>query len=99
LNYIGRDYPDHSAANQQKKLAVSGIPAITSPMLFLRIHAEPAGHGELEVPPFLGALDWRNASFKLDREPRKNPDSERTRLGQKRLLSLLLIDPGLLGNQ
>jgi hypothetical protein len=37
------DYPDHSAANQQKTLAASGIPAIASPPPILRVHAEPAG--------------------------------------------------------
>jgi hypothetical protein len=38
-----RDYPDHSAANQQKTLAASGIPAIASSPPILRVHAEPAG--------------------------------------------------------
>jgi hypothetical protein len=32
-----------AAANQQKTLAASEIPAIMSPLLFLRVHAEPAG--------------------------------------------------------
>jgi hypothetical protein len=38
-----RDYPDHSAADRRKTLAASGIPAIASSPLTLRVHAQPAG--------------------------------------------------------
>jgi hypothetical protein len=39
----GRDYPDQSAANQQKRLTAAGIPAIASSPPILGVHAEPAG--------------------------------------------------------